>query len=63
MIGINVVLVPQTRISFIHSRPETQLDEDLFTRLVELDGLRRRSRMREHTIYVKGADPDRCSLI
>ena len=60
VIGINGILDPQTRISLIHSRPESQLDEDLFTRLVELDGLRRRSRMREHQIYVKGADPDRC---
>merc|ERR1712110_867795 len=41
------------------ARPESQLDEELFTRLVELDGLRRRSRMRENQTYMKRSDPDR----
>ena len=47
-------------MSLIHPRPESQLDEELFTRLVELDGLRRRSRMRENQTYMKRSDPDRC---
>ena len=47
-------------MSLLQSRPESQLDEELFTRLVELDGLRRSSRMREHQTYLKRSDPDRC---
>ena len=57
---MNNVLFSQIRMYSIYPRPESELDEELFTRLVELDGLRRRSRMREHQIYWKGSDPDRC---
>ena len=31
----------------MHCRPQTSLDEDLFSRLVQLDGLRTRARLRE----------------
>ena len=40
-------------------RPQTSLDEELFSRLVQLDGLRTRARLREERLYHEGRDPHR----
>ena len=40
-------------------RPNTKLEEDFFSRLVELNRLRSKARLREKKIYFSGKDPDR----
>ena len=52
-------LLIRHRRQAVHCRPQTSLDEDLFSRLVQLDGLRTRARLREERLYHGGRDPHR----